>query len=129
MLSTALFDRPPFRNCICHGVVLDEDGPKLSKRLRNYPDPDEVFETIGADALRWFLMASPILRGGDLRIDREGAGIGEVVRLVLNPIWNAYTFFTLYANVDGIRATLRTDCDATCSTATSSPRRASWSSA
>ena len=108
VLSVALFDRPAFKNCICHGVVLDEDGRKLSKRLRNYPDPEEVFETIGSDALRWFLMSSPILRGLDLRIDREGRAIGEIVRLVLNPIWNAYTFFTLYANVDRYRATLRT---------------------
>jgi isoleucyl-tRNA synthetase len=77
--------------------------------LRNYPDPEEVFETIGSDALRWFLMASPILRGGDLRIDREGAGISDAVRLVINPIWNAYSFFTLYANVDGYRARIRTD--------------------
>jgi isoleucyl-tRNA synthetase len=109
VLSVALFDRPAFKNCICHGVVLDEDGRKLSKRLRNYPDPEDVFETIGADALRWFLMSSPILRGLDLRIDREGKAIAEVVRLVLNPIWNAYTFFTLYANVDGYQATFRTD--------------------
>ena len=90
-------------------MVLDEDGRKLSKRLRNYPDPEEVFETISSDALRWFLMSSPILRGLDLRIDREGKGIGEIVRLVLNPIWNAYTFFTLYANVDGYRAQWRSD--------------------
>jgi isoleucyl-tRNA synthetase len=109
VLSVALFDRPAFKNCICHGVVLDEDGRKLSKRLRNYPDPEEVFETIGSDALRWFLMASPILRGGDLRIDREGAGISDAVRLVINPIWNTYSFFTLYANVDGYRAQYRTD--------------------
>ena len=68
VLSTALFDRPAFQNCICHGVVLDAEGRKLSKRLRNYPDPEEVFETIGSDALRWFLMSSPILRGLDLRI-------------------------------------------------------------
>jgi isoleucyl-tRNA synthetase len=107
----ALFDRPAFKNCICHGVVLDEDGRKLSKRLRNYPDPEEVFETIGSDALRWFLMASPILRGGDLRIDREGSGISDAVRLVINPIWNAYSFFTLYANVDGYRATYRADSE------------------
>jgi isoleucyl-tRNA synthetase len=107
VLSVALFDRPAFKNCICHGVVLDEDGRKLSKRLRNYPDPEEVFETIGSDALRWFLMSSPILRGLDLRIDREGRAIGEIVRLVLNPIWNSYTFFTLYANVDRYRATVR----------------------
>ncbi len=109
VLSVALFDRPAFKNCICHGVVLDEDGRKLSKRLRNYPDPEVVFETIGSDSLRWFLMASPILRGGDLRIDREGSGISDTVRLVINPIWNAYAFFTLYANVDGYRATYRAD--------------------
>jgi isoleucyl-tRNA synthetase len=114
VLATALFDRPAFRNCICHGVVLDEDGRKLSKRLRNYPDPEAVFESHGADALRWFLVSSPILRGLDFRIDRDGAGIGEVVRLVLNPIWNAFHFFTLYANADGHRAEVidATDPDA-----------------
>ncbi|MHC5066497.1 MAG: isoleucine--tRNA ligase, partial [Planctomycetota bacterium] len=109
VLATALFDRPPFLNCICHGVVLDDRGMKLSKRLRNYPDPEEVCETIGADALRWFLVSSSILRGNDLQIDRDGKNIGEVVRLVINPIWNAYYFFTLYANSDGIEAKLRTD--------------------
>jgi isoleucyl-tRNA synthetase len=109
VLATALFDRPPFRNCICHGVVLDEDGQKLSKRLRNYPSPEEMFATYGADALRWFLVSSPILRGNDLQIDREGHAIREVVRLVINPIWNAYYFFCLYANSEGIRAEFRTD--------------------
>jgi isoleucyl-tRNA synthetase len=109
VLATALFDRPPFRTCICHGVILDERGHKLSKRLRNYPDPLEVFETHGADALRWFLVSSPILRGNELRIDREGKGIADVVRNVLNPFWNAYAFFCLYANVDGMRASWRTD--------------------
>ena len=109
VLSTALFDRPPFKNCICHGVVLDENAQKLSKRLRNYPNPEEVFENTGADALRWFFMQSPILRGSDLQIDREGKAIGEIVRLVLNPIWNAYYFFCLYANSDGIEASARVD--------------------
>jgi isoleucyl-tRNA synthetase len=109
VLSVALFDRPAFKNCICHGVVLDENGRKLSKRLRNYPDPEEVFETIGSDSLRWYLMASPILRGGDLRIDRDGSGMSDAVRLVINPIWNAYSFFTLYANVDGYKASYRAD--------------------
>ena len=104
VLATALFDRPPFKNCICHGVVLDSDGQKLSKRLRNYPDPVEMFATHGSDALRWSLMSSAILRGGDLQIDEDGRNIGEVVRLVLKPIWNAYYFFTLYANTDGIKA-------------------------
>ena len=85
VLSTALFDRAPFKNCICHGVVLDENGQKLSKRLRNYPSAEEVFETYGSDALRWFLVSAPILRGGDLPIDREGQRIRDVVRLVIHP--------------------------------------------
>jgi isoleucyl-tRNA synthetase len=109
VLSVALFDRPAFTNVICHGVVLDNEGRKLSKRLRNYPDPEEVFESIGSDALRWYLMASPILRGGDLKIAQDSSGITDVVRLVLNPVWNAFSFFTMYANVDGYRATARTD--------------------
>jgi len=112
VLATALFDKPPFENVICHGVVLDTEGRKLSKSLRNYPDPEEMFETVGADALRWFLMSSPILRGGDLAISKDGKQMHEVVRLVLNPIWNAYYFFTLYANTDGITAKLRYDQDA-----------------
>ena len=87
-------------------------GEPLSKSLRNYPDPEEMFETVGADALRWFLMSSPILRGGDLQISKDGKQIHEVVRLVLNPIWNAYYFFTLYANTDGVTARLRYDQEA-----------------
>ena len=109
VLSTALFDKPPFQNVICHGVVVAEDGQKLSKRLKNYPDPDAMFDRHGADALRWFLCSSPILRGADLSIDLEGKAIGEVVRLVLNPLWNAYSFFCLYANADGVRAVERAD--------------------
>jgi isoleucyl-tRNA synthetase len=102
VLSTALFDRPPFQNAIAHGVVLAENGDKLSKRLKNYPDPQEMLETAGADALRWYMMASPIVRGGDLRIsERE---IRDVTRLIINPVWNAYSFFSLYANADGLTA-------------------------
>jgi isoleucyl-tRNA synthetase len=111
VLATALFDRPPFRTCICHGIILDENAQKLSKRMRNYPSPEEVFESYGSDALRWFLSSSPILRGHNLQIDREGHGIREVVRLVLNPIWNAYSLFCLYANAEGVRASERTDSE------------------
>ena len=111
VLATALFDCPPFKNCICHGVVLDTKGQKLSKRLRNYPDPEEMFATHGSDAMRWSLMSSPILRGGDLQIDKDGKSIAEVVRLVCKPIWNAYYFFTLYANTDGMKAAFRTDSE------------------
>ena len=98
----ALFDRPAFNNVICHGILLDAKGRKLSKKLRNYTEPEEIFATKGADALRWYLMGSPIVRGGDLRLD--DSGIDDVLRQVIIPIWNAYYFFTLYANADGITA-------------------------
>lgn len=104
VLSTALFDRAPFKTCLCHGVVLDENQQKLSKRLRNYPDPTDVFNTLGADALRWFLISSPILRGGNLSIDREGKEIAKASRKALIPLWNAFYFFTLYANAEGLKA-------------------------
>ena len=107
VLATALFDRPASENVICHGILLAEDGTKLSKKLRNYTEPSVVFENQGSDALRWYLMSSTIVRGGDLRI--SDSGIDDVVRQVLLPIWNAYGFFTLYANVDGHRATMRSD--------------------
>jgi len=107
VLSTALFDRPPFRNAIAHGIVLAENGDKLSKSKKNYPDPEGVFDDYGSDSLRWYLMASPIVSGGDLRINETD--MAGIVRFVLNPIWNAYSFFTIYANADGHRATYRTD--------------------
>jgi isoleucyl-tRNA synthetase len=91
--------------------VLDHEGRKLSKKLRNYPDPEDVFESHGSDALRWHLMSSPILRGGDLRIATDASDFHEVIRLVLNPIWNAYSFFTMYANADGYTARRRTDAE------------------
>ncbi|MFT4967753.1 MAG: isoleucyl-tRNA synthetase [Candidatus Deianiraeaceae bacterium] len=105
VLGTALFGKEPFKNCICHGVILDENGQKLSKRLRNYPDPLEVFNTIGSDAMRYFVVSSPVVVGGDLFIPRTSQGISEVLRLVIKPIWNAYNFFAMYANSDGITAT------------------------
>ncbi|HLI74154.1 MAG TPA: isoleucine--tRNA ligase, partial [Acidimicrobiales bacterium] len=107
VLGTALFDRPPFRHCIAHGVVLGDDGRKMSKRLGNYPEPDMVFDRWGADAMRWFLVSSPVLRGQDLVVHAKG--IEDVRRQVLNPVWNAWHFFSLYANVDGIRGRSRTD--------------------
>ncbi|HKX46931.1 MAG TPA: isoleucine--tRNA ligase, partial [Planctomycetota bacterium] len=109
VLGTALFDKPPFRNVICHGTVVAEGGKKLSKRLRNYPPPEEVFESVGSDALRWYLMSSPVMRGGDLAISPDGREFHDVVRLVLNPIWNAWYFFALYANADGVTARFRAD--------------------
>ncbi|MBB2990547.1 isoleucyl-tRNA synthetase [Mycolicibacterium iranicum] len=104
ILATALFDRPAFRTCVSHGIVLGNDGQKMSKSLRNYPDVSEVFDRDGSDAMRWFLMASPILRGGNLVVTEQG--IREGVRQVLLPLWNAYTFLALYAPQKG---TWRTD--------------------
>ena len=96
VLATALFDRPAFQTCVVHGVLLGDDGQKLSKRLKNYPDPVEVFDTIGADAMRWALLSSAVLRGGDMVADRRP--MEEAVRQVLLPIWNAWYFLSLYAN-------------------------------
>ena len=109
VLATALFDRPAFQNVICHGILLAEDGAKLSKKLRNYTEPNEIFVKQGSDALRWYLMSANIVRGGDSRI--SDIGIDDVVRHVLLPVWNAYSFFTLYANVDGYRAEFRTESE------------------
>ncbi|GAA2168606.1 isoleucine--tRNA ligase [Pedococcus bigeumensis] len=96
ILSTSLFDRPAFSSVICHGIVLGSDGQKMSKSLRNYPDVREVFDRDGADAMRWFLMGSPILRGGNLIVTEQG--IRDGVRQVIIPLWNTWYFFSLYAN-------------------------------
>jgi len=95
VLATALFDRPAFRTAVSHGIVLGSDGRKMSKSLRNYPDVYEVFDRDGSDAMRWFLMASPILRGGNLVVTEEG--IRSEVRQVLLPLWSTWYFFALYA--------------------------------
>ncbi len=104
VLSTALFDRPPFLNCICHGVILDEKGQKLSKRLNNYADPLDIFEQYGADALRLTMASSAVVQGSEFLIDKEGKLVYETLRLQIKPIWNAYHFFTMYANADLIKA-------------------------
>lgn len=104
VLATALFDRPAFKSVIAHGIVLGDDGQKMSKSKRNYPDVNEVFDRDGSDAMRWFLMASPVLRGGNLVVTERG--IREGVRQALLPLWNAYSFLQLYAERP---ATWRTD--------------------
>ncbi len=96
VLSTALFDKAPFTNVLCHGIVLGSDGDKMSKHLHNYPDVNGVFDTFGSDAMRWFLMSSPILRGGNLIVTEKA--IRDTVRQVLLPLWSSYYFFGLYAD-------------------------------
>jgi isoleucyl-tRNA synthetase len=102
VLAAAIFDRPAFSTCLSHGIVLGSDGNKMSKSLRNYPNVYEVFDRDGADAMRWFLMSSPILRGGNLIVTEQG--IRDSVRQVLIPLWNSWYFFALYANAAGYDA-------------------------
>jgi isoleucyl-tRNA synthetase len=106
VLSTALFDRPAFTKVLSHGIVLGSDGQKMSKSLRNYPDVSEVLDRDGSDAMRWFLMSSSVIRGGNLVVTEEG--IREGVRQFLLPLWSTYYFFTLYANAASHEATFRT---------------------
>lgn len=102
VLGTALFKQPAFKNVIVNGLVLAGDGKKLSKRLRNYPDTSEVFSRFGADALRFFLVTSPVMAGEDVRFSAEA--VQEVSRNVFMRLWNVYSFFTTYAEVDGWEA-------------------------
>ena len=108
VLSTALFDRPAFTGVSCHGIVLGSDGQKMSKSLRNYPNVSEVFDRDGSDAMRWFLMSSSVLRGGNLSVTEEG--IRQGVREFMLPLWNSWYFFSTYANAaGGYEAAWRTD--------------------
>jgi isoleucyl-tRNA synthetase len=106
VMASALFERPAFETCLSHGIVLGSDGQKMSKSLRNYPDVREVFDRDGADAMRWFLMSSSILRGGNLIVTEQG--IRDGVRQVIIPLWNSWYFFQLYANAAGYDAAPRT---------------------
>lgn len=96
VLSVGLFDRPAFSKVVAHGIVLGDDGQKMSKSKGNYPNVNEVFDRDGSDAMRWFLMSSPILRGGNLIVTEQG--IRDGVRQAILPIWNAYTFLQLYSS-------------------------------
>ncbi|MBI4883927.1 MAG: isoleucine--tRNA ligase [Actinobacteria bacterium] len=107
VLATALFDRPSFTTCVSHGIVQGDDGQKMSKSLNNYTDPMEVFDKHGSDAMRWYLLASPILRGADLIVTDNGSR--DAVRQVILPIWNSWYFLSLYANAANTQGTFRTD--------------------
>ncbi len=107
VLATALFDRPAFRTCVSHGIVLGDDGQKMSKSLKNYPDPLMVFDTYGSDAMRWYLLGSAILRGGDFSVTEDG--VRDTVRQVILPIWNTWYFLTLYSNAAATQGTFRLD--------------------
>lgn len=99
VLGTSLFGKSPYRNVIVNGMILARDGKKMSKSLKNYPDPNEILDEFGADALRAYLIDSPVVRAEELRF--EEAGLKEIVRTVVLPYWNVLSFFTTYANIDG----------------------------
>jgi isoleucyl-tRNA synthetase len=99
VLSTALFDRPSFRNCVVNGLVLAEDGAKMSKSKKNFPPLESIFEQYGADAVRAYLINSPVVRADPVRFSE--AGVRDIVRTVLLPLHHALSFFVQYANVDG----------------------------
>jgi len=101
ILSSSLFGKAPFQNVIVNGMILAKDGKKMSKSLRNYPDPLKVLEEFGADALRLYLINSPVVKAEPIRFD--DAGVKEILRTVLIPYWNVYSFFTTYANVDNFK--------------------------
>ncbi len=101
VLSAALFDKPAFRNCVVNGMVLAEDGKKMSKSLKNYPDPKELIGEYGADAIRLYFMQSGGVHGEELRFSKKL--MVEQMRAVMLPIWNAYGFFASYANIDGFQ--------------------------
>jgi isoleucyl-tRNA synthetase len=100
IMSTGIFDTAPFQNCVVTGMILAEDGRKMSKSLKNYPDPSYVLDAFGADALRAYLINSPVVRADPLRFSEDG--VREVVRTVLFPWWNSLSFFTTYAEADAI---------------------------
>ena len=111
VLGTALHHKNAFKTCVCTGLVMAEDGQKLSKRLKNYPDHNIILDSMGSDALRWWLVSSPIVRGGTVAVDLKGVEISKAARKALIPMWNAFYFFCLYANAEGIKAELTNDSD------------------
>ena len=101
VLAAALFDKPAFENVVVNGLVLAADGKKMSKSQRNYTDPMTIVEQYGADALRMCLMNSPVVRGEDLKFSDES--VKEILKSVIIPLWNAYSFFVTYANIDNVQ--------------------------
>ena len=106
VLAAALFDRPAFQNCIVNGLVLASDGKKMSKSLRNFTDPNEVIDKFGSDALRLFLVHSTVVKADDLKYSDDG--VRDVLKGILIPLWNSYSFFVTYANIDNVKATGKT---------------------
>ena len=102
VLAVALFDKPAFRVVSANGMALDEQKRKFSKSLHNYSDPTDTFEKYGADAIRLFIQGSNFMKAEPICIDKEGTVFNDTIKTILTPLWNAYHFFTLYANAGHI---------------------------
>ncbi|MFV8751794.1 isoleucine--tRNA ligase [Nannocystaceae bacterium ST9] len=110
VLASALFGRPAFENVIVNGLILAADGKKMSKRLKNYPDPMGVVESFGADALRAYLISGPVVRAEPMKFgrdkdDTQGLVVRDMVKAAILPLWNAYNFLVTYARADGWQPT------------------------
>ena len=103
ILASHLFDKPAFKNCVVNGIVLAEDGRKMSKSLRNYTDPVEAINKFGADAIRLFLMHSAVVKADEIRYSDEG--VRDILKSIILPLWNSYSFFVQYANIDNVTCT------------------------
>lgn len=98
VLGTALFDKSPFNNVVVNGIVLAEDGNKMSKSKKNFTDPMVLMNQYGADAMRFYLMSSPAVKAEDMKFSDKG--VDEVVKKINLTLWNSYSFFTMYASLD-----------------------------
>ena len=104
VMAVALFDKPAFRVVSANGMIVDENKRKFSKSLKNFVDPTEQLETYGADAIRLFILGSNFMKAEPVGVDKEGKVFGDTIKTILTPLWNAYHFFTLYANAGNITA-------------------------
>lgn len=103
ILSTAITNKNAYKNVIVNGIVLAEDGKKMSKRLNNYPDPMEEFDKFGADAMRYYLLTSPVMQAENLNFTEKD--LAEISRRTFRMLWNSYGFFVLYSNLNKIQIT------------------------
>ncbi|MCQ2580554.1 MAG: isoleucine--tRNA ligase [Alphaproteobacteria bacterium] len=105
VMAVALFDKPAFKIVSANGMIVDENKRKFSKSLRNFVDPSEQLETYGADAIRLFILGSNFMKAEPVSVDKEGKVFNDTIKTILTPLWNAYHFFTLYANAGNVTAT------------------------
>ena len=104
VLATALFDKPAFKAVSANGMVVDENKKKFSKSLRNFVDPSEQIEQYGADAVRLYILGSNFMKAEPVPVDKEGKVFVDSTKTIQTPLWNAYHFFTLYANAGNVVA-------------------------